>query len=187
MAATGLCGACLAGKERPVTSIFGPVRYREPMGLLIGRAKFHGDLACGRLLGEILALGVERDGRAHGVDLLVPVPLGRGRLRERGYNQATEIARVVGDRLGKAVDPDAAVRLRETRQQSTVGERAERERNLRGAFAGVSGRVLGRRVAIVDDVVTTGATVYNLAAALRRAGSGPVAVWCCARAEAPHR
>lgn len=187
MTAGGVCGECL--REPPlVRAVFGPMRYREPLRLLVSRAKFHSDLACAAALGEILGAALVRGGGGDwaDIDALVPVPLGKGRLKERGYNQAVEIAAVVARRVGRPMIRDGAARVRDTPRQSQTIGRVARERNLREAFVAVPERVAGLRVAVVDDVVTTGATVYNLARALYRAGAAEVTVWCCARAEPPH-
>lgn len=105
------------------------------------------------------------------VDVLVPVPLARGRARERGYNQAELIARGLSERLGVPIAPDLLVRIRETPAQ--VGRsRRERERNVKGAFECASaGAAIGSRVALIDDVATTGATLRACAQPLKAAGA----------------
>lgn len=108
------------------------------------------------------------------IDVLVPVPLAPGRLRQRGFNQAELVARLVGERLGAEVAPDALVRTRETSQQ--VGRTAEQRRaNISSAFGcRLPEAVNGRRVAVVDDVMTTGATLSACAEPLRAAGAARV-------------
>jgi ComF family protein len=114
------------------------------------------------------------------VDCVVPVPLHPGRHADRGFNQSAEIARRVARVLGRETCEGAVGRLRDTRPQ--VGLRPEERRlNIAGAFV-ASARVRGRRVAVVDDVLTTGATVGAVAAALRQAGAISVDAWCVARA-----
>jgi ComF family protein len=112
-------------------------------------------------------------------DVLVPVPLGRARERERGFNQAALVAERLGERLGIRVRPRWLVRLRATAPQSELDADARRK-NVTGAFAAPS-TVAGAHVAIVDDVVTTGATVAECARALRRAGARRVGVLAVAR------
>jgi ComF family protein len=112
-------------------------------------------------------------------DVLVPVPLHAVRRRERGYDQAALLAREFADRAGA---PDAAAlrRTRPTRQQARLGRAARRD-NVAGAFAAVRPRLVeGRRVALVDDVVTTGATLEACLQALRHAGARSVEAWCLA-------
>jgi ComF family protein len=110
---------------------------------------------------------------------LVPVPLHPGRLAERGYNQALEIARVLGGGLDLPLDSRCCHRVAATPPQAGLDEVARR-RNIRGAFA-VHSPLPWSRVAIVDDVVTTGSTVSELARVLRRAGVREIEVWAAAR------
>ncbi len=153
--------------------------YAAPLDRLIQRIKYSGDLALARELGEQLAIRVA-ESNAVRPDLLVPVPLHVSRLRTRGYNQAVEIARPLARRLGVPMDHRLVTRMRATAPQQDLNRR-ERARNLRNAFA-VHGDLAGRQVAIVDDVMTSGATVGSLAKALKRAGAVRVAVWVLARA-----
>ena len=157
--------------------IVAPFDYRFPLDRLVQRFKFAGDLAVGRYLGERLASCVAGEARP---DLLVAPPLTRSRLRGRGFNQSIELARHVGRRLGVRVRADALEKVRDTLPQQGLGRRARR-RNLRGAFrCGIP--VAGLRVALVDDVYTTGATAREIARVLRRAGAAEVVVWTVARA-----
>jgi len=116
------------------------------------------------------------------IDYLIPMPLHRARLRERGFNQAMEIARPVARALGIQLDYAMATRTRDTPGQVGLDLR-ERRRNVRDAFA-VTGDLRNAHVAILDDVLTSGATAGSIAFALRRAGAGRVSVWVCARAAA---
>lgn len=116
-------------------------------------------------------------------DALAPVPLHRGRFFSRRFNQSAELARALGRLSGRAFVPDAVARIRATRQQVGLAAR-EREENVRGAFrvpAHREGEIRGRRVLVVDDVYTTGATVSAVARALRRAGAAEVDVLTFAR------
>src|SRR5690606_25479155 len=144
---------------------------------LLPRFKFHRDLAAGRLLAEAMAARfapLPRPGA------LLPVPLHRGRLRRRGYDQALELARPLARALDLPLLPGALRRVRATRPQSEL-DAAARARNLRGAFAVEAGTPLPAHVALVDDVMTTGATLHAAALALRRAGVARVDAWVCAR------
>ena len=124
------------------------------------------------------------DGAVQAADLIVPVPLHRFRLLWRKFNQAAELARAIGGLSGKPVLIDAVRRTKRTRRQIGLGQRA-REDNVRGAFSVTpEGReaLFGRRVVLIDDVYTTGATVAAVTRALKRAGSADVTVLTFARA-----
>ncbi len=115
-----------------------------------------------------------------GPDLLVPVPLHPRRLAWRGFNQSLELSRVLAARLGRPVVPAALARIRHTTPQSSLPG-AARQANIAGAFAAAPALVAGRAVLLVDDVMTTGATVDTAARALRRAGAARVDVVVAAR------
>ncbi|MFO7859503.1 MAG: ComF family protein [Ectothiorhodospiraceae bacterium] len=172
-----LCPRCQA---RPpwFSRVIAPWPYAEPLDHCIRGLKYHGQLAAGRMLGELLA----RARRQHDacVDAVVPLPLHTTRLRERGFNQATEIARPVAARLDLPLRPDWLHRERATPSQSGL-DRRRRRRNIRRAFRAAT-IPSGCRVALVDDVVTTASSVDEAARALRRAGAREVEVWAPARA-----
>jgi len=109
----------------------------------------------------------------------VPVPLHHGRLIERGYNQALEIARPVGEHTGVALATALCERIRPTAEQSGLPA-SRRRRNLQGAFR-VRGTCAGARIVILDDVITTGSTAIALERALRGAGAAEVMIWAVAR------
>ncbi len=175
--AGALCGRCQI--EPPVFErCHGALRYEGAVRHLVGRLKFDGKLAHGRLLCRLLGDYLEASG-AQMPELLLPVPLHPRRLRQRGFNQALELARPLGRRFDIPVDAHTCQRIRATRPQAEL-ELAERRGNLRGAFA-LQGALGVRHVAIVDDVVTTGTTVSALAGALLRQGVTRVEVWAAAR------
>ena len=156
--------------------------YRFPVDRLIHRFKFAGDLVVGRWLARQLA---RRVAPLPAPDLLVAPPLTAARLRERGFNQALEVAKGVGRERSIGVDIDGLAKVRDTIPQPALGGRARR-RNLRGAFT-CRLALSGEHVAIVDDVLTTGATADAVARALKDAGAGRVSVWALARAPGPRR
>lgn len=177
--AAAACGRCL--KRRPAfETTWAPLRYQSPLAGLMTRFKFGGDLAAGRVLAEV-ALDHWRAAPPPRPDALLPVPLHRQRLCERGYNQALELARPLARATGIPLLPDTLQRPRETPAQSGLSA-LQRRRNLRGAFAVRAGAALPPHVALVDDVMTTGATAQECALALRRAGVVRVDVWAIARA-----
>jgi ComF family protein len=171
----GLCGECLS---RPFAFDDGTAgfEYRFPLDRLVHRFKYAGDLAVGRWLALRLAACVA-DARP---ELVVAPALTPARLRRRGFNQALEVAKVVARRVHARCDVSSLVKTRETPPQPGLG-REERRANLRGAFR-FRKRVDGMHVAIVDDVMTTGATMDAVAAVLKAQGAARVSAWCVARA-----
>jgi len=160
------------------------VLYEEVARDLVQGFKYHDRTELARLLGGLTA----RAGRelTADADVLVPLPLHRRRLWTRKFNQAALIAREVGRISGVPVDVAALVRIRATRPQVGLSE-AERAENVRGAFrVPPSHRAVieGRRVVLIDDVLTTGATVSAATRALRRAGAARVDVLTFARVAA---
>jgi ComF family protein len=183
-AAPGNCVRCAAGRPARVR-VRAALVYEYPVDRLITGAKFHRQLHLARALGELLAFSMMETQRppnreAPPFDLLVPVPLHRRRLAARGYNQALEIARPVGEALGLELAPRLCERVRDTAEQTGLTA-VERRRNLRDAFV-VTGDCAGARVAVLDDVVTTGSTAAAVAKAFRQAGAAQVEVWAVARA-----
>lgn len=131
--------------------------------------KYRGVTALAPLLGDLLAHGLAR--RPAEADVLIPVPLFADRLRERGYNQALLLAQQLADRLSLPVAENTLVRTRRTTPQVKLSAR-ERRANLRGAFACPNHeQVAGRKVLVIDDVTTTGATLRACADALAAAGA----------------
>ena len=180
-AAAGACDACRRSPpafDRTVAAL----DFAFPWDGLITAFKFHDAIDLARVLAGCLHDAVEREGR-DGADLVLPVPLSASRLRERGYNQAWELARRLARRQGLLALPDVLLRLRDTPQQSRL-PRAGRADNVRGAFCVEPSRrstVAGRRIALVDDVMTSGATLAAAAAEVRHAGAAAVQVWVLAR------
>lgn len=173
-----LCGNCI--KALPSwDEAKSPLAYAYPLDKMVQRFKYEGDLAAGRLLGELLAEYLVADGGER-PDFVVPVPLHASRLKERGFNQAAELARPVSRRLKIPVRLDVCERIRATEVQSKL-DAVERKKNLKEAFA-VRKSVDGKHLAILDDVVTTGTTVETLARELRQAGAARVTVWSATRA-----
>jgi ComF family protein len=213
LGAVDLCGCCLAtlpfadpaaGRSAPVPrATFAPFIYRDPVGSGLRALKFHGDLRPARVFGALLAasVGIAAGSAGHGpsarILALVPVPLHRGRHAERGFNQAEAIARQAGRWLGLPVRTRWLQRARATRPQTAL-RGAERRRNLVDAFHATpalravmaaqrsdasAGLRSAGRVALIDDVLTTGATVAAARAALVEAGVPAVEVWTVARTQ----
>lgn len=172
------CPACTASPP-PQDAAWVPFLYELPVSTQIIALKFHASLQSAAVLADLMIEGLAaRSDRLP--ELLVPVPLHSGRLAGRGYNQALELGRHLRDRLTLELVPDAARRRNVTREQTRLSA-SERRRNVRNVFA-VGEAVRGRHVALLDDVITTGATVTELARAARAAGARRIEVWAVARA-----
>ena len=172
------CGRCQKHPPAYETTM-AALQYGPPVDYLIRRLKFSGELGLAPLLADLLAARIaERDTPLP--RLLLPVPLHPARLRERGFNQATQLARRLGSRLDIGLDRHLCRRHRRTAPQSLLPV-GKRRRNVRDAFT-LAGAVPAGHVAIVDDVMTTGHTVGELARQLKRAGAQCIEVWVVARA-----
>ena len=156
-----------------------PWSFDFPVDSLVRALKFRGERCHARILGTLLARERLRCA-APLPDWVVPVPLHPLRLRQRGYNQAAELARFAARELSLPLDCTALRRTRATREQTGLGSDA-RALNVSGAFA-VTRSLRGLRLALVDDVVTTGSTVGAAFAALKAAGAGGVELWVVAHA-----
>lgn len=150
--------------------------YAFPVDALIQACKYAGHLAAGRALGELLADAVSGEPAP---DAIIPMPLHPARLRERGFNQALEIARPLAAATGVPLLTHACARIKDTPPQVSLPRR-ERKRNMRGAFSALR-RLDGMRIALVDDVMTTGNTLGETARVLRKAGAAQVHAWTVAR------
>ena len=200
---SGFCGGCradLARIRRPcqhcglplpaalcprqtaswaLDTVVAPLQYAEPLSEYVQALKFAGRRHLGRALGELLVAAVRASPAAGDVDAIVPVPLHRRRFIARGYNQAVEIAHPVAAALSIRLLIAGIRRKRATTAQAQLAATARRA-NLRRAFA-VTRNLEGLHIAIVDDVITTGATVNALARELSLAGARSVQAWAIAR------
>jgi len=178
------CGHCHAAlpafdSARAITRYRSGADGTSAVATLLRRHKYGLDQSLGRALAEYLeavpALGAEA------YDVVIPVPLHRSRLRWRGFNQAALLGAALARRLDCSLDVATLARVRSTASQTTR-DRAQRTRNVRDAFAvRRPSRVAGRRVLLVDDVMTTGATADECARVLRAAGARRIDVLTLAR------
>jgi ComF family protein len=181
-----VCGACLKKPPR-FSKVEVPWRYAFPVDSLITRFKHQAKWPLGRLLGELLSQHLQHafDEGLPRPDLLLPVPLADRRQRQRGFNQAGLLAEWLSANLQLPVQAHWLQRVIDTPAQQQL-DAATRKRNLRKAFAlAPDSSVSGRHVALVDDVLTTGATAESLARLLKKAGAARVDVYCLARTPKP--
>lgn len=171
------CGGCLT-QEWPIKETIALGAYEWPLREWIVAFKHQQHLHLGRLMGEALSLRLQKAGAS--ADFLVPMPLHLDRLKFRGFNQASELARVISKQLKIPIAWDWAIRAQATPSQADLSKEARRK-NVRSAFKATVPR--GARIAIIDDVVTTGSTCLALANTLLEAGAAEVKVWCVARVQ----
>lgn len=176
-----LCGACIKDPP-PYDYTYALFPYQTPITELIMRLKFHHQLTHAKLLGELLADKIATIWYKQQPlpTRIIPMPLHRLRLRERGFNQAVEIGKPIARRLNLILDRFNALRVKYTIPQSLLPARA-RVQNVRNAFV-VKKNYRGMHIALLDDVVTTGKTVAELCNVLQRHGAKRIDIWCCARA-----
>ena len=172
-----ICGKCQKNPPHYTTSLI-PHLYASPLKELIGHLKFHGNLSYAPLLAQTFVSSLKH--RQNNLpECIIPVPLHQQRLRERGFNQALELARIIAKQLHIPVDYTLCQRNKATPFQSGLSAK-QRKQNLKGAF-NVEKTQLYKHVAIFDDVVTTGTTVNELAKQLRQSGVETIEVWAIAR------
>jgi ComF family protein len=179
------CGTCLRHPP-PFTLCFALTDYGFPWAGLIASLKFRDHPEIANLLARSMAEALTSQSWPL-PQLLVPIPLGADRLRQRGYNQAWELTRRLARRLNLNCAADVLLRLRDTERQTGLS-RAERERNLRNAFLvapNAEHLLRDRHVALIDDVMTSGATATVASRALLRAGAARVDMWLLARTPMP--
>lgn len=170
---SAVCGACESYPPEFDATV-AAVDYAAPLDQLVLQLKFGARLALAPWFAENLVDAVLARRGLPLPDLLCPVPLGPGRLVERGFNQALEIARPLSKALGVELHPALAARTTETRAQSGVSP-SQRAENIRGAFAVTDpDAVAGRHIGLVDDVMTSGHTLRELAATFKRFGAARV-------------
>ncbi len=175
-----VCGAC-SNRNIYFEQAFTPFIFEHFVKKAVYQFKFNSKLNYGKLLAQLLTHYIQK----HNVvipDTLIPVPLHGRRLRKRGFNQALEIARIVGRHVGCAISFKDVRRARETRVQMELSAN-NRYANVKNAFMLQTSKpsFTGQHVAIVDDVMTTGNTVNEVARCVKKAGAKRVDVWCIAR------
>ncbi len=167
-----ICAEC-RGRESPIDGIRSAFRFEGIAREAVHQLKYNNLKSIAPLMAGLMLPGY----RAFAIpgDLLVPVPLHPKRMKERGYNQSGLLARELGRLTGIPVDENVLIRERFTLPQARTASAAARRENIAGAFSARSRRLSGRRVILIDDVATSGATLNAGAAALKEAGA--VSVW----------
>ena len=173
------CGRCVS-KAPHFDRVVAAFTYEFPATVLIQGLKYQGNLACARPLAAGMADALEAEPYP---DLIMPMPLARARLADRGFNQAMEISRRIAAVFGLDISSDICRRTREGSPQAILPWK-QRASNIRGAFSCESD-LNGKSVAVVDDVLTTGATLNELAMTLKSRGAREVIGWIAARTPAP--
>lgn len=172
-----LCGRCLS-KTPQFDETFAPYLYQRSIRYLITGLKFGRQYKNARVLGQLLAEQIKS--RSNLPDCVMPVPLHQFRYRQRGFNQCIEIANTLARELDLTLDLYSCTRIRNTAQQTRLPAR-QRRKNMSKAFA-ITKPLNYQHVALLDDVMTTGTTVSEMAKALKQAGVEKVDIWVCARA-----
>ena len=171
-----ICGACLT-KPPAFTRTIAALRYTFPVDAMIHALKYQTNLAIAPILANLLITRLIATERMP--DIIIPMPLHRVRLRERGFNQAMEISRYISKHMRIVLLPDSCQRIKHTPPQTGLPWK-DRQKNIRKAFS-CKIDLSGKHVALVDDVMTTGATLNELAKVLRKQGATEISNWVIAR------
>ncbi len=173
-----LCGQCLASAP-DFDATHALYRYEFPIDRMLQRYKYGHSLAMADTFGKLLAIELKQRNATALPDLLIPMPLHPKRLQERGFNQSLEIARVVAKQLNIKLDSSACQRIKLAPPQASLPLK-QRVKNMKGAFA-CNANLEGLKIALLDDVMTTGASMNALAKAVKAAGAHEVECWVVAR------
>lgn len=169
-----VCGSCL-NSPPDFDATHGLFTYNFPLDVMMQRYKYGSMLNLGHIFGKMLSNKIN----LADVDLVIAMPMHPKRLKERGFNQALEIAKIITKNNPEKLDYQSVQRQKLTPPQASQPLK-ERVRNIKGAFT-ISNHLNGKRIAIVDDVMTTGASLNELAKSLKKAGASHVECWVVAR------
>lgn len=175
-----ICGTCLK-KPPPFDKTYALFSYETPIDKLLLELKFNQALINARILGELMAEKISTDwyNNKQLPDIVIPIPLHFSRLKERGYNQAVEIARPIIKHLNLRLDLYSCQRIKATTPQAMLPAN-QRKNNISKAFT-TQKRFDGYFIAVIDDVITTGNTIREFCELLKQQGAARIDVWCCAR------
>ena len=178
-----VCGSCLNSPPDFDTThaIF---LYQFPIDAMMQRYKYGNSLNIGDSFGRFLSEKINSEYHSKNIDLIIPMPMHPARIKQRGFNQALEIAKVLTKNQPEKLDYKIVIRQKLTPPQASLPLK-ERVKNIKGAFK-VGGDLSGNRIAIVDDVMTSGASLNELAKTLKKAGAAHVECWVIART-LPHK
>ena len=175
------CADCREKPNKFIRCIRGAAYYDGAVGAAIRIFKFQGKTLLTEPLAALMVDFTREEMSEEDYDLIVPVPLYRTRLRERGFNQSLELASGLQEAFPEAMIDESLKRIRPTTAQSKLAS-SERAKNVRGAFAVEGDACKGKRILLIDDVITTGETVTECARALKRAGATSVDAFAVALA-----
>jgi ComF family protein len=170
-----ICGRCLQHPPAfdATTAAF---NYAFPIDALLKALKYRGELSVAKIAADGILDSLTT---GYAPDLIIPMPLHPQRLRERGFNQVVEISRQIALKMQSELWLDTAIRVRHGEPQASLPLN-KRAKNVKGAFA-VSRDVEGKQIAVIDDIMTSGATLNELAKTLKKAGAARVECWIAAR------
>ncbi len=175
-----VCGAC-SNRDLYFDNAYTPFQFDGFISDAIYQFKFKHKLNQGKLLAQLLLKHIEEK-QLEIPELIIPVPLHKKRICQRGYNQALEIARIVSKHISSELDYDTVYRNRDTSVQMELPAK-QRHKNVQGAFSVKENATVlkNKHICIVDDVMTTGNTVNEVAKCVRNVGAKRIDVWCVAR------
>jgi ComF family protein len=169
---------CLCAKKAPsYDALQALFNYAWPVNTIIAKWKYGGQLHFAMMLAHFMQ---ERLTPRFPIDCIIPVPLHPQRLRQRGFNQSIELATYIARQLDRPIDRRSCTRTINTFSQSQL-DRAKREKNIQSSTFAIHSEFKAKHVLIIEDIVTTGATINALSAALKRQGVQTVEIWCCCR------
>jgi ComF family protein len=174
-----ICGSCISSPP-DFDATHAVFLYNFPIDAMMQRYKYGNMLSFSKTFGQLL----KEKSKLENIDLIIPMPMHPTRFKERGFNQALEIAKVLTKGQSEKLDYKNVIRQKITPPQASLPLK-QRVKNIKGAFS-VSGNLTGKRIAIVDDVMTTGASINELAKTLKNAGATHVECWVIART-LPHK
>ncbi len=175
-----LCGQCQLSPP-PIDYLISCLHYAYPVGYLISQLKFQYQLSHAKIFSQLLLTKLQTYYKQSAMpEVIIPIPLHKRRIRQRGFNQALEIARPIAKTLNIPLGTQLIQRIKYTQAQSLLNAK-ERRKNLRNSFA-ITESISAQHIVLLDDVVTTGATVYELASLLKKQGVKTVGIWSVARA-----